>query len=735
MRKRNKKKSILSIFIILVVSLSFLTGIAYFYIGNITSTLTKQTFSHLEDVSTQGSKDFSNVIDSNIDKMQLLADQLKNNAVTNYQGLLNNANGEFGFERLEVVDFSQNILASVSDNISIMDKNSIINAQKGVETISIINADKQQYVLFAVPIPSKPYVIRGVFAEETMMKKVRSTAFENSSYFHLIDTKGNVLLQSSKINTNSFENLFTYLTQQNCESGMLNDMKRNVNYKMSGVFELSEINKYIGFSPVEKYQDWLILTVVPSTAVTYYSEQIIRLSIIASVSFVIVMFILFVYAYFIKDKNKQSVEKIAYYDELTGLKNLVKFKIDASEILYSNNKDYAIVKFDVERFKILNDMYGYEKGNEIIKLIAGDLQESIVADEICARGAGDHFVALVRYKDETSLNKRLEKMFDVIREDVYKKKILSDYDLKMPCGIFLVKDRSMDITTMLDRADMAQKTTKETHDKKISYFNKAILSTFIEEKEIENHMVQALENREFLVYLQPKVNLQTKTIAGAEALVRWNHPTKGFMSPAQFIPLFEKNGFIEKLDMFVFEEVCRYLNDWQRKGYRMIPIAINMSRYHLRNHEFLADYLTISHKYKVDRKYIELELTESLIFEKIDQLRSILKVIKQVGFTVSMDDFGAGYSSLNLLKELPFDILKMDQEFLRNSNDTERSHTVIRSMIQMAHDLGIKVVAEGVEEIEEVAFLSEISCDLAQGYYFSKPVDVNKFISILNKQF
>lgn len=283
---------------------------------------------------------------------------------------------------------------------------------------------------------------------------------------------------------------------------------------------------------------------------------------------------------------------------------------------------------------------------------------------------------------------------------------------------------------------LQQKVKKEKYEHSYSFFNEDTRNRLYKEKRLEDNMNKALEKGEFIVYYQPKYSLDdVNEIEGAEALIRWNSPEFGFISPIDFVPLFEKNGFIVNIDMFVFEEVCKTLNKWINKGYTPVPISVNMSRVHLYRDNFIENITDLISKYNISPEFIELELTESVVFDNLNILIDIMKKIKEIGFLISMDDFGSGYSSLNLLKDLSFDILKLDRGFLIETTDTKRGKIIISKIVEMAKAIDIKVICEGVETYEQVEFLKEIGCDKVQGYLFAKPMVLDEFEKHLNFKF
>ncbi|MBP7479396.1 MAG: EAL domain-containing protein, partial [Spirochaetaceae bacterium] len=251
------------------------------------------------------------------------------------------------------------------------------------------------------------------------------------------------------------------------------------------------------------------------------------------------------------------------------------------------------------------------------------------------------------------------------------------------------------------------------------------------QKEITLAMDNALITHEFIVYYQPKSLFSTSECIGAEALIRWSHKEKGLLPPSTFLPLFEKNGFIQKLDVFVFENVCRFLAKWMGEGHKPVVISCNLSRLHLQNPRLTSILTEIAEKYGVSTEFIEIELTESLMHHDIHNLIETMLSLKKAGFKISIDDFGSGYSSLNMLKDIPADVLKIDKEFLSRSTENPKGAIILSSIVTMAKQLNLRTIAEGVEIIEEVTMLKRIGCEMVQGYYYAKPMPVNDFNDLL----
>ncbi len=421
--------------------------------------------------------------------------------------------------------------------------------------------------------------------------------------------------------------------------------------------------------------------------------------------------------------NRKMVHAL-YLDPVTGGDNWYKFRINVHKILSGKQfqrKKFALINFDINRFKTINDAYGYQKGDEILKDIYHIIKKWASFGEPFTRYAADQFYIMMTYLDEYDLIDRIHELDNLLHQLLYTKTIRIFY------GVYYITDRKDSIDRMGEFASIAKNNIKGSSESFISFFDDAAKRRLLEEEEIEKSMNEALNNEEFVVYLQPKYMAKEETISGAEALVRWKNNEGKPLSPSYFIPVFERNGFITELDYYMLRKICELLKTWLDKGYNPLPISVNISRLHFAN-AHLAEIITdIVDSYGVPRSLIELELTESAFLQNKQMLIDTVVRLREYGFIVSMDDFGAGYSSLNSLKDLPLDVVKLDGELFRLTDEVERGLTVIRNTINMAKDLHIKVVAECIETREQVEFLCKVGCDIIQGYYFAKPMTVDQF--------
>ncbi|ENZ9534664.1 TPA: putative bifunctional diguanylate cyclase/phosphodiesterase [Clostridioides difficile] len=451
------------------------------------------------------------------------------------------------------------------------------------------------------------------------------------------------------------------------------------------------------------------------------SKHAIQIILIMAIICVILIF------YIIYDKLnfKIKLQRIAYTDNLTGANTIDKFVIDANKILCKNTQvKYALLYIDIDKFKYINDLFGYEVGNEILRNLTKIIKSNIFEEEMFARISADNFIIIMKYIEE-DIRKRLKTIFEEL--DLFNNNQEEKYKLVLSCGIYFILPEDRYINSIIDRANIPHKMAKGGHKSSYAFYDNKIHDQEIKEKEMENTMFSSLENKEFIIYLQPKIELNTGEIQGSEALVRWKRPDKGLIPPNEFIPFFERNGFVINLDLYVLEEVCIYLRKWIDAGINPVTVSVNVSRIHLYCNNFIETYKNIIDKYNIPAKYIELELTESIIFDNFDILIDIMNNLKKIGFLISMDDFGSGYSSLNMLKEIPMDILKLDQKFIMETYNSKRSKIIVTKVIEMAKELGMKVISEGVETEEQFKLLKEVKCDMAQGYLFGKPMPIEEF--------
>lgn len=435
---------------------------------------------------------------------------------------------------------------------------------------------------------------------------------------------------------------------------------------------------------------------------------------------------LMVYAQRLKHSAQKRRRELAFIDPVTGCYNYNYLRAQSSNILEENNGDNIIVIcFDVKHFKFINERLGFVGGNMVLRSITKVISELCEEEVFICRQCNDQFTIII---NKDTLNIELE---DLITDMIYHIRNIQvggiDLQLTPSIGVYIVREDDYDITVCVDKADMARSSMKENMNGLYKIYDETLKNRMVKEQELEKNMKEALEGGQFEVYLQPKMDLGTGRLCGAEALVRWNYPHEGAVNPGEFIPLFEKNGFIRELDFFVFDEVNRFIRMWIEHGRIIYPISINLSRTYLCDETFIKDLEKRVEKSGVDTKYLEMEVTESAVLEKEDLFIKYIQKIKEMGFKIAMDDFGSGYSSLNMLKEMPIDILKLDKAFFKGAHQEERTEIIVSKIIEMAHGLGMLVIAEGVESEAQVKFLQKIDCDMIQGFWYGKPMPIKDY--------
>ena len=425
---------------------------------------------------------------------------------------------------------------------------------------------------------------------------------------------------------------------------------------------------------------------------------------------------------------KAEMEYRAEYDSITGLYNSDTFYIKAKELLHLKPEEqFAILSIDIDKFRLINDRYGIEIGNRCLAILGRIIREIAPRESIAKRYQGDVFSVLMSYRTEQELLNYMSVLSAKLRDNDSMPASIS-----LVYGIYKVVDRELPVRLMCDRARIVKKQVKGSTLTNYAVYDDIIRLKFKEQAEIEEEMQKALLNREFVMYLQPQIRIKDRGVYGAEALVRWNHPSRGLLVPAQFLPLFESNGFITRLDRYIWEEACRYLAELIKRD-TVLPVSVNISRVHIGNTN-LPDILGgLVEKYQVPPHLLELEITENLFMDDVTQLFVQMTELKRNGFKILMDDFGSGYSSLNMLRKAPVDTLKIDRFFLDEIMSTDRGKIIVEASVRMAKQLGLLTVAEGVETIEQLRFLEGIGCDIAQGFYFSKPVPVEQFEIFLSE--
>ena len=428
-------------------------------------------------------------------------------------------------------------------------------------------------------------------------------------------------------------------------------------------------------------------------------------------------------------EKRNRLLELAYIDPITGLGNYNAYLERTQEKLEINSKKTIII-LDIDKFKTFNKKYGHMKGNALLKQVGEEIKHVIRKTDIVCRLANDVFgIFLVGEVDVENVTERLNSKISRINiGDIW-------YNLRISMGVYICDKNEKDVQSIIDKAIMAHDSVKGKYHVSYGVFTEEFEQKMIRESEIENMMEEAIKNKEFEVYYQPQISTKTEKMEGAEALVRWKKD-ENRISPSEFIPIFEKNYFIIKLDEYVYERVCENIQELKKEFKEIPKISVNISKESLIDSKFLEKYEKIMKKYDIMPEEIELEITERTTVNNDIDIQKILNEVKQKGFSIAIDDFGTGYSSLNMLEIIPIDTLKIDKSFIDRIDISEEKTNFIEIIMFITKKLNLKTVAEGVETIEQVNYLKRWNCDLVQGYVYQKPLkfeELKKYIVNIEK--
>lgn len=431
--------------------------------------------------------------------------------------------------------------------------------------------------------------------------------------------------------------------------------------------------------------------------------------------------------YFIFNDRTEDVVSLehekyrASHDTLTGLLNKEQFYIETVKLIKENRDvKYCLVCSNIKDFKFVNELFGIEKGNEILKKQAEYMKNFIGENSLAARLHADRFAMCmprIRF-DEDLINEAITGIQEAFKN--------SSFHMHIFVGVYDIHDVEERVSIMCDKANLASETIKNEYKSSVAYYTEHLLEKSIEERKIIGEFDRALDNEEFVMFLQPQVDVSGKPF-GSEALVRWQHPDKGLLAPGVFIDVLEKTGFVYRLDRYMWDKAVKQLAEWKKRGINDYHISVNISTKDFYLIDVYETFVGLVEKYDIDPKLLKLEITETALMSDFNKNMVIIKRLQKYGFDIEIDDFGSGYSSLNMLKDISADVLKIDMGFLRASENEVKGQDILESIIGLANKLGMSVITEGVEKKTQVDMLYDMGCKMFQGYYFSKPIPVDEF--------
>lgn len=723
-----------------------LLGVSSFlYYGHMKQTVINESSSYLQEISRQIGANINRTLENNFSVLSTMSSALRVSQADTFdtaKPIVLTERNDWNYEHILYIDESGIAFDETGNRVTIqMDKDlrrTIVGRERTISTSQTI--DNNENLLFAIPVDGltisgiEVSALAATYQLSTFDKILAMTTFDGQGYCSINQRDGTVIVRPSLPSAiqMGFNTLATLQNAELDDGGDLSLVTAEIRQGISGMvgFTLEGQHIYMAYTPISN-NDWSLLTFVPVEVVSKKSYVMLRLTLLLCGGIVVVFVALFSALMLSYYRHRRELENIAYVDPITGGNTIQRFYALAREYLQRRPEgaQYAIIYGNIEKFKIINEQCGRDACDLLLQHIYKSVENDLSEQECVGRLYADNFCILVHYWNRESTYERLRRWYDEAarqQEDAGAAWVAP----VLECGVFVIDDDKMPFSMMIDRAKLCLRETQhEVHGKlRCAIYDDEMRRRVFREKKLEDMMDSSLQNGEFQVFLQPKYLTSTERIGGAEALIRWKSTAEGMIFPDEFIPLFEKNGTISTLDLFVFEQTCITVRKWLDCGLTPIKISVNCSRVHLRDPHFLNRYLAIARKHNVSTAHFEIELTENVVFGDVKHLSKTIDDIHAAGFGCSMDDFGSGYSSLNLIQDIPVDTIKLDKVFFHNSmSDGDRTESVVGSILTMTKALNMETVAEGVEERTQVEMLKRLGCDYIQGYYFAKPMPIAEF--------
>ncbi len=731
----------------LAVAAAVVISICIFFVFNIHETTAKETERYLTELSASVVYSVDARLEANLDALESLAvtyvemkklnlidiDYIQKKALTNK------------FQTVYIMNLDGEARGTNGALLYFANKPEIMEALGGKRVVfndALIYGQTRSGFAYAVPIYENGVITGALVAGNTtewIKNLLEQTYFEGDGFFHVIDSDGAFVIKSTNASAMSEnQNIFRGLEEgaQFGQGTSLEQLKKLVadNHRGTVYFTMYEdgIPK-IGKIIPTGHEGFYLFLVVLERAASHQFDTLLSRAIWNNIWISIMFLGLFIVLFVTNRKNNRHLSTLAFVDPVTQGFSRLRFELESKKLIQAAApKTFVLVSLNVVRFKWVNDAFGTANGDKVLKHIHDVLLGHLSKQELLCRSSSDNFDLLLKSRPDEDISRFVKEI--ALEVNAFNDELMKKYYLPLTAGVYQIDDVDLPLVHIRDRANVARKNVPSDSGSLLyscGFYSDLERQRQLREKEMENKMRAALEHREFKVYLQPKFSLENNKVAGAEALVRWLDVDWGLVPPNSFIPFFEKNGFIVQVDLYVFAEACRTIRSWLDAGVEAVPISVNLSRAHLYNDHFLQDFIDIQQQYDIPPALLEIELTETLLFENLERVSKVIDEIHEAGYQCSMDDFGSGYSSLNLLKDVKVDTLKLDGAFFRSPiEDNPRGRAIIASMVDMAKKLSMKTVCEGVETTYQLDFLREIHCDLVQGYIFSKPTEINAFESM-----
>lgn len=738
---KQKKNGFFITILLLLISLAFIVTVSVVF-NNIKTNLEREIISSLSEEAEENAALIEKEIDAKFGVLQSFANELSSTGdeieeIRDMKSFVE----VYNFRRMGFVDL--NGIAKTTDGFE-KDLSFREFYQVGLKGESFITESLPETIgdytedminILSVPVYDNKGEIKGVlfatYLTEKFHEVIFSDSFQGEGYTYIVAGDGDVISSYGDGMQKEYDNIFIYTGDaaqydDAIQEKVENDMREKISRVGIGVNEDNDKYFYC-YKPLEiesADMNWYIFSIEPKSVLDERMHPIMRDIQFLTVILICILVMANIVFLFYNVRRRQELFRLAYKDSITGGDNFSNFKEKAKK--YENTEGYVIA-LDISEFKLVNNVCGNARGDEVLKVIWDVILANCNDNEQAARVNADRFVIFWIESSKKTVTYRIEKLINEI-EGISEQ--LSVPRLYPVIGIRAV-EKLDDADKRYGEALRAKSLIKNRRDRHYAFYDEIDYDTIVENKKLENGFEKALADKKFEVWYQPKFNSHTGKIVGSEALIRWRADDGSLISPGRFIPLFEKNGNIIRLDEYVFREVCRQQKEWQKEGIQILPVSVNISRFSLYYSNVVEKYERIINYYDVDHKYVQIEITESAIIENTVIVELIQK-FHDAGFDILLDDFGSGYSSLASLNQMPFDTIKLDKSLVDYVGN-ENGEKLLKFIVQLVQSLGMKITAEGVEYKEQLDFLENLNCDDIQGFYFSKPLMLADFSAKLTE--
>lgn len=718
--------------VVLTLSILAVSAMMVWNAMSLRAALDRRTKQYVSDVSLQLSKDIDNRLSRNILDLETIADtwmQLSSlEDPDTAASFLGRKAQQLGFDALAILDESGVQLSTAPLDGEVGSLPGVRDSLAGGNGVSFLDG---QSILYSVPLVRDGEVVGalgGVRDKENLQRLIQPTSFAGQGLTCIVHTDGSLIVSPTELEP--FLQLESIFQKGDGETARdIEQMLADMAAGRSGTFLFTAVDGTglaLSYQPLDSYH-WVLLTLVPDDIISCETDTYIAHTFLLVAGMIALFAVILVLLFYSYRRHYRQLTAYAFVDRATGGMNEAAFQLQCGRLLRAAPPGTCtVVSLQLQDFRLIGENFGSRQAEATLRYVMRTLRGSLREGELAARTGMDVFCLCLREGDPEAVRARISDLIG--RINAFNRELEHPYYLTVQPGAYLVDDGTQEVAILQARAREASGHRTADQDGVCIFYDASFTRRLQRERELNGTFETSLKNRDFEVYLQPKVWTDSGKIGGAEALIRWRHPQFGLLSPGEFIPLFEQNGKICRLDLYVWEEVCRLLRRWGDAGLERFPVSVNLSRQHFRDPDFLLEFKAIADRYGVPARLLELELTESIFFDDqgIERVKHMIDEMHRLGFCCSLDDFGAGYSSLGLLMEFDVDAIKLDRRFFL---DVSRPKTgdVVRCIVELAEKIGADVVAEGIETPEQLAFLRTVGCRLVQGYIYSPPLPVPAF--------